>query len=89
MSGLEVVGLVCAIVSAFTGAAALIRKRKAKKEKQAVQEALEQSLALGPPSVRGEYDHGFARLGPRFARGDGVCKLFFSSGAIASIAHKF
>ena len=70
MSGLEVVGLVCAIVSAFTGAAELIRRRKAKKTKNA-KEAVEKSLALGPPTVRGEYDHGFARLGPRFAKGDG------------------
>jgi hypothetical protein len=75
MSGLEVVGIVCAIISAFTGAAALVKKRKAKKEKKAAQEALEKSLELGPFSVQGEYDHGFARLGQRFAKGDGKSRL--------------
>ena len=69
MSGIEVVGLVCAIVSAFTGAAALLKKRKAKKEAKRL--AVEQSLAIGPPTVQGEYDRDFARLGQKFAKGDG------------------
>jgi hypothetical protein len=73
MSGIEVVGLVCAIISAFTRAAALLKKRKAKKEEPKRQrDAVERSLAIGPPTVRGEYDRDFARLGTRFARGDGA-----------------
>jgi hypothetical protein len=75
MSGIEVVGLVCAIVSAFTAAVDLIRKRKAKKETKQV--ALEESLAIGPSRVQEKYDGGFARLGTRFAQGDG--KVYFSN----------
>ncbi|KAK6433143.1 hypothetical protein LTR95_010680 [Oleoguttula sp. CCFEE 5521] len=33
----------------------------------------ENSLALGRTRVQGEYDRHFARMGPRFARGDSVC----------------
>lgn len=72
MSGIEVVGLVCAVVPAFTGAAALLRKRKAKKEDaERKRQAVGKSLAIGPPTVQGEYDHDFARLGLMFAKGDG------------------
>ena len=72
MSGIEVVGLVCAIVSAFTGAAALLKKRTAKKEDaKREREAVEKSLGIGPPTVQGEYDRDFARLGPIFAKGHG------------------
>lgn len=78
MSGAEpvvVLGLVCAIVSAFTGAAALLQQRKAKNQeqsRQAEQEAVEQSLVDGAPSVQRQYDYGFARLGERFKRGDSM-----------------
>jgi hypothetical protein len=72
MSGIEVVGLVCAVVSAFTGVAALLKRRKAKKEEaEREREAVEKSLAIGPPTVLGEYDRDFTRLGPMFAKGDG------------------
>lgn len=69
MSGLEVAALVCAIVSAFTGAAELLRRRKAKKERK--RKEVEQSLELGPRKVRGEYERGAMGWGRRFAVGDG------------------
>jgi hypothetical protein len=70
MSGIKVFGLTCAIISVFEGAAALIQKKKEEK-KNAKRLAIEQFLAVGPPRVQTEYDHGFPRLGQKFARGYG------------------
>lgn len=68
MDPISIAALVCGIVSAFTGAANLLKGRK--KRKAAV--ALQNSLAVAPPQVQKEYDHDFSRTGPRFATGDGM-----------------
>lgn len=53
-------------------AAALFKKQKAKKaEAEQERQAVENSLAIGPPTVQGEYDRDFARLGAVSAKGDG------------------
>ena len=59
------VNIVRAIISAFTTAVDLIRKRKVKKE--AKQVASKESLAIGPPRVQEEFNSNFAKLWPRFA----------------------
>ena len=70
MDPISVAALVCAIVSAYTGAAVLIKKKK--KEKLAV--ALQNSLEVAPSQVQKEYDYDFSRIGSRFATGDGKTK---------------
>lgn len=75
MSGLEVVGLIAGIVSAFSGAANLYRDWRSKKrerEKQQQNENLSQVLVTSGPDVQRHYDDDFRRLGQRFARGDGM-----------------
>jgi hypothetical protein len=74
----QVVDIVCAIISAYTGAAALLQARKERKESKRKQKeeldlerSLQRSLVRSPPRLRGEYDHDFAKLGKVFARGDG------------------
>ena len=74
MSGLEVVGLVAGIVSAFAGAGSLFRNwRRDRKERrrQEKNRHLEQALIKGSSDVQKTYDDDFRRLGPVFARGDG------------------
>ena len=69
MSGIKVVSLVVAIVSAFTDAAILCKKRrKALALKLAA--SLENSFVVDPPRMQSEYDADIARIGPRFAQGD-------------------
>lgn len=73
MSGLEVVGLVAGIVSAFSGAASLYRDwRKGRREREQRQENenLEAVVRQGGPDIQEEYDRDFRRLGQVFARGD-------------------
>ena len=83
MSGLEVVALVAGIVSAFAGSASLFRewREKRKERKSQAQNAnLQRSLTSGGSQVQGEYDQDFARLGRRFAVGDGPLQaLVYSS----------
>jgi hypothetical protein len=51
-------------------------QRRARREHDEIQK-LEQSLVLGGSAVKQEYDSDFARLGPRFAVGDGkIVHLF-------------
>jgi hypothetical protein len=75
MDPISIAGLVCAIVSAFTGAASLFKERKASKKEKAEKEkgaaALRKSLAVAPPQVQREYDQDFSRIGQPFAIGDG------------------
>ena len=74
MSGLEVVGLVAAIVSAFTGGTDLFikwRDRKRQRRREAENNNAELILRRGAPAVQNEYDADFRRLGRAFARGDG------------------
>jgi hypothetical protein len=74
MSGLEVVGLVAAIIGTFSGTASYLqdrKKRKAAARKAKEEQRLKESLALGPQYVQGEYDRDFARYGQKFAVGDG------------------
>jgi hypothetical protein len=83
----QVVDIVCAIISAYTGAVSLFHARKERKEKQKeVEVSLEQSLISSPPRVQGEYDRDFARLGQVFATGDG--KICPSNSLLVSFAHK-
>ena len=75
MSGIEVVALVAGIVSAFTGAGSLFRSwRRDRKERQRQEknQHLEQALVKGSSDVQKTYDDDFRRLGPMFARGDGM-----------------
>ncbi|KAE9375165.1 hypothetical protein N431DRAFT_402497 [Stipitochalara longipes BDJ] len=76
MDPVSIVGLVCAIVSAFTGAASLFKERKARKrgrtEKEKSAAALQKSLEIAPPQVQREYDDDFSRIGERFATGDDI-----------------
>ena len=75
MSGIEVVALVAGIVSAFTGAGTLFRSwRRDRKERQRQEknQHLEQALVKGSSDVQKTYDDDFRRLGPMFARGDGM-----------------
>ena len=78
MSGLEVVAVVAAIVSAFGSAGKLLiewknkrNKKKLLKKKEAEAAILEQSLSIGGSKVQSQYDASFAVLGAIFARGDG------------------
>jgi hypothetical protein len=74
MPGLQVVDIVCAIISAYTAAHGWFQGRKDRKEskrKQKAEHELERSLVRSPLRLRGEYDHDLARLGKVFARGDG------------------
>lgn len=74
MSGIEVVGVIAGIVSAFGGAANLYwdwRKKNRERQKQTENEKLLQVLATSGPDVQQRYDKDFRRLGERFARGDG------------------
>lgn len=49
------------------------------KKGEAKSEEYEKSLAIGPPTVQGEYDRNFSRLGPKFVTGNGQCAFFFSN----------
>jgi preprotein translocase subunit SecA len=74
MSGIEIVAGVAAIVTAFNGSVKLYRSWKEKrKERLEAKENqnLEQSLTIGGTTVQREYDSHFAKLGPKFAVGDG------------------
>lgn len=53
MSGLEVVGLVAAIISAYSGTASFLISRKKRKEEM---EQLQKAVTLAPPQIQGEYD---------------------------------
>ena len=80
MSGLEVVALVAAIVSAFTGGSQLFSKWKERRHErrlEAQNEVVGTSLQRGTREVQTEYDRDFARLGAAFAQGHRVtvCKL--------------
>lgn len=71
VTGLEVAGLVAAIVSAFSGASSLaekIRERRAQERKGKPQKKLEEARN----DVDDEYQFNHRRLGHRFAVGDGM-----------------
>ena len=75
MSGIEVVALVAGIVSAFAGAGSLFsnwRRDRKERQKQEKNQQLEQALVKGSSDVQRTYDDDFRRLGPMFARGDGM-----------------
>jgi hypothetical protein len=76
MSGLEVVALVVGIVSAFSGTASFLRELKKKRKDKSAHKSeriqrLQKALCLAPPEIQQEYDQDFARIGRRFAVGDG------------------
>jgi hypothetical protein len=64
---IEIASLVVAIISAFTGANSVFQSWRANRD---AKKALSQSLEIGPPHVRDEYNRHLDRLGDRFARGD-------------------
>nr|OQO24327.1 hypothetical protein B0A51_07177 [Rachicladosporium sp. CCFEE 5018] len=81
---------VAGIVSLFQGSAALYNSWESRREAQQRSEAdaarqgeTENSLALGRTRVQGEYDRHFARMGPRFARGDDIGRLQLMAEHIA------
>lgn len=76
MSGLEVVGAVSAVVSAFHGGAELVKiikkRHRRRKTRQAFQEeALQESLQTGEKQVGLRYATDYNELGVRFRMGDG------------------
>ncbi|KAH8719420.1 hypothetical protein GQ44DRAFT_829304 [Phaeosphaeriaceae sp. PMI808] len=77
MSGIEVVALVAAIVSAFTGTASYLKGRKKRKIEKAEKKKkelskLQDAVVLAPPKIQREYNRDVARIGPKFASGDAV-----------------
>jgi hypothetical protein len=75
MPVLEVVAAVAGIVSAFNGSVNLYRSWRDKKRERRLNsqnQNLETSLVAGSTTVRNEYNAHFARLGQRFAAGDGT-----------------
>jgi hypothetical protein len=84
MSGLEVVAAVTGIISAFNGSLTIYRdwrEKKRERKENARNQNLELSLIRGSNSIQEEYDRDFARLGRRFAVGDGkapyLCPLLY------------
>jgi len=75
MAGLEIVAAITGIVSAFNGSITLYRswRDKRRERRNAQNQDLERSLSLGRTTVQQEYNVHFARLGQRFAIGDGKC----------------
>lgn len=74
MSGVEVVGIVAGIVSAFTAAAKLLNDWKEKKrERKEHRENINLSVSLvsGSSDVQSKYDQYVARVGRTYAIGDG------------------
>jgi hypothetical protein len=78
MSGLEVVALVAAIVSAFASAEGLVakfRKKRLLRRMNKDNEDTQLVLSSAGSRVQREYDTDFRRLGSQFAKGDGENSL--------------
>ena len=74
MSGLEIIGLVAGIVSAFSSAGTFFldwKKKRREREQQQANQRLQQLVQSGGGDIQTEYDQDFRRLGQVFARGDG------------------
>lgn len=74
MFGLEVVGIVASIISAFVSSASLFREwreKRRERRKNDQNSILQISLSSGSSQIQGEYEQDFSRLGSRFAVGDG------------------
>lgn len=76
MEALAVAGLVVAVVNAFTGIASLFKRNTSPKRVTYNVYTLDRSLDLGSLRVQEAYDRDLARVGPRFARGDGKNQSF-------------
>jgi hypothetical protein len=77
MSGIEIATSVAAIVQAFNESVTLYRSWRDKRRGRlgnAQNQNLERSLTIGGTTVQREYDGHFARLGCKFAVGDGEFK---------------
>jgi hypothetical protein len=72
MSGLEIVVAVANIVAGFGTGFELFRRWKKRRALQSDGSNVETSLNTSGSLVQSEYDSDFARLGPRFAIGDGM-----------------
>ena len=77
MSGVEVVALIAGIVSAFAGTASYLKERKKRKmekaeKKKKEMETLRHAVKSAPPQIQRRYDIDLARIGPKFASGDGI-----------------
>jgi hypothetical protein len=95
MSGLEVVAIVAAIVSAFHASVEILSKIKQRQASQRDKLAhdsagLELSLSRGGSDVQQEYNLDFARIGPSFAKGDGIVihVYLFVSTLIPAARHR-
>ena len=77
ISSLQLTQLCVTVLQAYRNAAALVKRIREKKEAaegastpdEALKE-LEDSLALGPPVIKGQYDHDLKRFGESYACGD-------------------
>jgi len=77
MSGLKVVGIVAGIVSAFAAAVKLFNDWKEKKQERKEHEGnvtLSVSFVSGSDDIQNEYDQYFAKVGRKYAIGDGRSK---------------
>jgi len=62
------------LITAFESAGNMWKKwrgKRAAKKRKKTEEDFEQSITKSPPLVQQEYDKNFAKLGQRFAIGDG------------------
>lgn len=78
MSGLEVVGAVSAVISAFHGGAELVKiikkKHRRRRTRQAFrEEALQESLQTGETQIGLRFATDYNELGVPFRMGDGKC----------------
>ena len=83
MSGLEVVAAVAGIVGAYAASASVYyawRNKRQARITNTQNQGLEVSLTTGKTAVQREYDEHFARLGRRFAVGDGEFFRSFFEG---------
>lgn len=76
MSGLEVAGSVAAIISVFVGVASFLQERKKRKAGKAPTkrkeiDLLKLAVVSAPRQIRQEYEYDLAKIGGRFASGDG------------------
>ncbi|KAH7079316.1 hypothetical protein BKA63DRAFT_263650 [Paraphoma chrysanthemicola] len=88
MSGVEVVALVAAIISAFTGTISLLKERRARKrnktrERLEDMDRLRRAMIEAPTQIQLEYDYDFARIGPAFASGDAIAREQLASVLIS------
>jgi hypothetical protein len=74
VTGLEVAASIASILNGFASAYRMFKKWLAKRRwKREVERKALTLLSAARIAIQGEYDLKFARLGRRFATGDGMC----------------